>query len=114
MRKAYVDSLAPGKGSLLRPIHDNHICALDVTTSQQGDACQGDSGGPLMYYNPDNHRFYLIGVVSGGFPECGADETPTLYSLLKNFMDLVESTADKVKICSSFSNSHDSDDDHFH
>lgn len=47
----------------------------------QADACPGDSGGPLMYQDPNNGRWYLAGVVSRGWDDCGvSDIMPGIYT----------------------------------
>lgn len=79
------------------PIHENHMCAVDGNTG--GDACQGDSGGPLMYLNPGNNRFYLIGIVSGAYDQCGDKHTPGFYTLVRNFRYMVRDLAPNSHIC---------------
>jgi hypothetical protein len=79
------------------PIHENHMCAVDLKTG--GDACQGDSGGPLMYLNPRNDRYYLIGVVSGAYDQCGDKSTPGFYTLVRNYRYLIKKIAPWSHVC---------------
>lgn len=81
----------------LTSVHFNHMCALD--TKKNADACQGDSGGPLMTINPNNGRYYLVGVVSGGYNECGAPKSPTLYTVVSNFNHITETHVRDAQIC---------------
>ncbi|XP_048886035.1 prothrombin [Brienomyrus brachyistius] len=49
------------------PITDNMFCAgYKPEASTRGDACEGDSGGPFVMKNPDDNRWYQIGIVSWG------------------------------------------------
>ncbi len=50
---------------------------------------QGDSGGPLV--KVENGQWTLYGVVSWGY-ECAADEHPTLYAKVINYLDWIEQT----------------------
>uniref|UniRef100_UPI003AAD7A49 prothrombin n=1 Tax=Centroberyx gerrardi TaxID=166262 RepID=UPI003AAD7A49 len=48
-------------------ITDNMFCAgFKPEDSQRGDACEGDSGGPFVMKNPEDDRWYQIGIVSWG------------------------------------------------
>uniref|UniRef100_A0A3B4D5H3 Prothrombin n=1 Tax=Pygocentrus nattereri TaxID=42514 RepID=A0A3B4D5H3_PYGNA len=48
-------------------VTDNMFCAgFSPDDTQRGDACEGDSGGPFVMKNPDDNRWYQIGVVSWG------------------------------------------------
>uniref|UniRef100_W5MF31 Prothrombin n=1 Tax=Lepisosteus oculatus TaxID=7918 RepID=W5MF31_LEPOC len=48
-------------------ITDNMFCAgFKPEDSKRGDACEGDSGGPFVMKNPDDQRWYQIGIVSWG------------------------------------------------
>ncbi|XP_015794456.1 serine protease 48-like [Tetranychus urticae] len=59
-------------------VASTHLCAINKKT--RGDACSGDSGGPLMHQG-SNGRYYLMGIVSGSWTECGEDEdTVGLYT----------------------------------
>lgn len=66
-----------------------HLCAVNESTG--GNACYGDSGGPLMYKNPANNRWYLIGVVSGGWDkECGLPRVPGIYSSVTYYREFIK------------------------
>uniref|UniRef100_T1KFU8 Peptidase S1 domain-containing protein n=1 Tax=Tetranychus urticae TaxID=32264 RepID=T1KFU8_TETUR len=76
----------------LPPIHENHICALNTLTS--GAPCIGDSGGPLMFKDPQNGRWYLIGVVSGVASStrdfCGVDlGVPGLFTSISKYRSMI-------------------------
>lgn len=73
------------------------MCAVDGRTG--GDACQGDSGGPLMYLNPNNNRFYLIGIVSGAYDQCGDKETPGFYTIVKDFRQMIRHLVPASYVC---------------
>ncbi|XP_007244969.4 prothrombin [Astyanax mexicanus] len=48
-------------------VTDNMFCAgYSPEDTQRGDACEGDSGGPFVMKNPDDNRWYQIGIVSWG------------------------------------------------
>ncbi|KAI4903816.1 hypothetical protein NFI96_014576 [Prochilodus magdalenae] len=48
-------------------VTDNMFCAgYSSEDAQSGDACEGDSGGPFVMKNPDDNRWYQIGIVSWG------------------------------------------------
>ncbi|XP_062845539.1 prothrombin [Trichomycterus rosablanca] len=48
-------------------ITDNMFCAgYSPEDNKRGDACEGDSGGPFVMKNPDDKRWYQIGIVSWG------------------------------------------------
>ncbi|XP_015787175.1 serine protease 48-like [Tetranychus urticae] len=73
------------------PVAESHMCAINKKT--RGDACSGDSGGPLMHHG-DNGRWYLMGVVSGSWTECGQDkDTSGLYTRTLYYQDVIKSIA---------------------
>ncbi|KAM3585382.1 uncharacterized protein V6R79_016416 [Siganus canaliculatus] len=48
-------------------ITDNMFCAgYKPGDTQRGDACEGDSGGPFVMKNPEDNRWYQMGIVSWG------------------------------------------------
>ncbi|KAM3857280.1 prothrombin [Diretmus argenteus] len=48
-------------------ITDNMFCAgFKPEDDRRGDACEGDSGGPFVMKNPEDSRWYQIGIVSWG------------------------------------------------
>ncbi|CAI6360877.1 unnamed protein product [Macrosiphum euphorbiae] len=51
------------------------------------DSCRGDSGGPLMWSK--RNQFYLIGIVSYGFNECGDPGHPGVYTKVTSYMDWI-------------------------
>ncbi|XP_074605182.1 CLIP domain-containing serine protease B15-like [Brevipalpus obovatus] len=62
----------------LPDVSDDQICAKNLRTF--ADSCTGDSGGPLMYKH-SNGRWYLVGVVSFGWGDCGIyKQMPGIYS----------------------------------
>ncbi|MGH0117442.1 UNVERIFIED_CONTAM: hypothetical protein FKN15_034629 [Acipenser sinensis] len=48
-------------------VTDNMFCAgFSPDDSISGDSCEGDSGGPFVMKNPEDDRWYQIGIVSWG------------------------------------------------
>ncbi|XP_015792587.1 phenoloxidase-activating factor 1 [Tetranychus urticae] len=75
-------------------VAETHLCAINFETG--GDACSGDSGGPLMYLGEDG-RWYLNGVVSGSWIDCGVDkEAAGLYTKVNYYQDLIKKKAPKA------------------
>ncbi|XP_022176326.1 venom protease-like isoform X2 [Myzus persicae] len=66
-------------------IDDKVICAGYPEGGK--DSCRGDSGGPLMWSK--RNQFYLIGVVSYGFAECGDPGHPGVYTRVASYMDWI-------------------------
>lgn len=52
-----------------------------------------------MTISPNNGRYYLVGVVSGGYNECGAPRSPTLYTVVSNFHHITETHVRDVQMC---------------
>ncbi len=52
---------------------------------------QGDSGGPLV--KVERGQWTLYGAVSWGY-QCAADEHPTLYAKVINYLDWIHETMD--------------------
>nr|AYV89180.1 serine protease 48-like isoform X2 [Tetranychus evansi] len=75
-------------------VADSHMCAINKST--KGDACRGDSGGPLMNRG-SNGLWYLMGVVSGSWTDCGEDEdTSGLYTRTLYYQDVIKSIAPRA------------------
>ncbi|XP_078493462.1 uncharacterized protein LOC100175030 [Ciona intestinalis] len=68
----------------------NHMCAGDPVTAAT-DSCLGDSGGPLTCQRPDN-TWYISGVTSFGFVECGTPGHVGIYTPLISFEEWVRTT----------------------
>uniref|UniRef100_A0A2S2N8A3 Proclotting enzyme n=1 Tax=Schizaphis graminum TaxID=13262 RepID=A0A2S2N8A3_SCHGA len=66
-------------------IDDKVICAGYPEGGK--DSCRGDSGGPLMWSK--RKQFYLIGIVSYGFKECGHPGYPGVYTKVASYMDWI-------------------------
>lgn len=92
-----IEKYAGQYSNMINPIHDSHMCAIDTLTG--AGACIGDSGGPLMYKNPDNNRWYAIGIVSGGYGVCGSVQVPTLYTIVAKYKNFIKRYAAGSKIC---------------
>ena len=72
-------------------VQETHMCAINQKT--MGDACSGDSGGPLMHKG-SNNLYYLMGVVSGSWTECGeSKDTAGLYTRIAYYRNALESVA---------------------
>lgn len=55
------------KSSTSIRITNNMFCAgYRPEDNQRGDSCEGDSGGPFVMKNPEENRWYQIGIVSWG------------------------------------------------
>ncbi|XP_034035444.1 prothrombin isoform X1 [Thalassophryne amazonica] len=55
------------RSSTAVPITMNMFCAgFKPEDAKRGDACEGDSGGPFVMKNPEDNRWYQIGIVSWG------------------------------------------------
>ncbi|NXP82714.1 THRB protein, partial [Ramphastos sulfuratus] len=55
------------KASTKVKVTDNMFCAgYSPEDSKRGDACEGDSGGPFVMKNPEDSRWYQVGIVSWG------------------------------------------------
>ncbi|XP_043562363.1 prothrombin [Chiloscyllium plagiosum] len=68
----------------------NMFCAgFPPGASQRGDACEGDSGGPFVMKNPNNRRWYLMGIVSWG-EGCDRDGKYGFYTHVFRFRKWLE------------------------
>ncbi|KPP79696.1 hypothetical protein Z043_100707 [Scleropages formosus] len=68
------------------PITDNMFCAgYKPEDTTRGDACEGDSGGPFVMKNPDDSRWYQVGIVSWG-EGCDRDGKYGFYTHLFRMM----------------------------
>lgn len=48
-------------------VTDNMFCAgFAPDAGRSGDSCEGDSGGPFVMKNPEDNRWYQMGIVSWG------------------------------------------------
>jgi len=70
-------------------ISDDMMCA--GLTEGGRDACQYDSGGPLVYYDHEEQRWLLIGVVSTGYG-CARAGFPGIYTKVSEFIPWIEQT----------------------
>ena len=52
---------------------------------------QYDSGGPMVYYDAEDHRWLLVGVVSTGYG-CARPGFPGIYTLVSAFVPWIEDT----------------------
>ncbi|XP_041782919.1 CLIP domain-containing serine protease B14 [Anopheles merus] len=62
-----------------------HICAGGI---RDEDTCHGDSGGPLM--EAVGGVWYLAGITSFGWPRCGRDGVPGVYTNVSHYMGWLE------------------------
>ncbi|GCC37580.1 hypothetical protein chiPu_0016084 [Chiloscyllium punctatum] len=68
----------------------NMFCAgFPPEANQRGDACEGDSGGPFVMKNPNNRRWYLMGIVSWG-EGCDRDGKYGFYTHVFRFRKWLE------------------------
>ncbi|XP_022083408.1 enteropeptidase-like [Acanthaster planci] len=70
-------------------VSKNQLCA--GVTEGGIDTCQGDSGGPLMCLSVGN-RWKLVGITSSGSAECGAPESPGIYTRVSKYLDFLRQT----------------------
>uniref|UniRef100_A0A8D0BPR4 Prothrombin n=1 Tax=Salvator merianae TaxID=96440 RepID=A0A8D0BPR4_SALMN len=76
-------------------VTDNMFCAgYSPEESQRGDACEGDSGGPFVMKNPDDNRWYQIGIVSWG-EGCDRDGKYGFYTHLFRLKKWLQKTTEK-------------------
>uniref|UniRef100_A0A182P1T5 CLIP domain-containing serine protease n=1 Tax=Anopheles epiroticus TaxID=199890 RepID=A0A182P1T5_9DIPT len=66
-------------------VGEGHICAGGV---RDQDTCHGDSGGPLM--ESAEGVVYLAGITSFGWPRCGKDGVPGVYTNVTHYMEWIE------------------------
>uniref|UniRef100_A0A182NP88 CLIP domain-containing serine protease n=1 Tax=Anopheles dirus TaxID=7168 RepID=A0A182NP88_9DIPT len=66
-------------------IGDAHICAGGVRNE---DTCHGDSGGPLMELAAG--AWYLTGITSFGWPKCGREGVPGVYTNVTHYIGWIE------------------------
>uniref|UniRef100_A0ABZ3NPN7 Prothrombin n=1 Tax=Gadus morhua TaxID=8049 RepID=A0ABZ3NPN7_GADMO len=77
-------------------ITDNMFCAgFKPGETQHGDACEGDSGGPFVMKNPDDKRWYQIGIVSWG-EGCDRDGKFGFYTHLFRMRRWMKKVIDKA------------------
>ncbi|XP_077991627.1 chymotrypsinogen B-like [Glandiceps talaboti] len=76
-------------------VTDSLLCAGSSTV----DTCEGDEGGPLMWYrpvqdaenpNPDDERWYLIGITGDRGDGCGTPDLFGLYGRVASAIDWIE------------------------
>lgn len=72
---------------------DVHMCGGDVNKGGV-DSCGGDSGGPLTCQDPETKMYYLAGVTSFGFSDCGKRGHLGIYARMKNFESWIRKTID--------------------
>ncbi|KAL1007039.1 hypothetical protein UPYG_G00081110 [Umbra pygmaea] len=77
-------------------ITDNMFCAgFKPEEQKSGDACEGDSGGPFVMKNPEDNRWYQIGIVSWG-EGCDRDGKYGFYTHLFRMRKWMQKTIDKT------------------
>lgn len=72
---------------------DVHMCGGDVNRGGI-DSCGGDSGGPLTCQDPDTKMYYLAGVTSFGFSDCGKRGHLGIYARMHTFEAWIRKTID--------------------
>ncbi|XP_060767229.1 prothrombin isoform X2 [Neoarius graeffei] len=77
------------------PITDNMFCAgYSPEDNKRGDSCEGDSGGPFVMKNPDDKRWYQIGIVSWG-EGCDRDGKYGFYTHLFRLRNWIRKVIEK-------------------
>ena len=51
------------------------------------DTCRGDSGGPLINEYEQFHE--IIGIISYGPSQCGAEGWPSIYTKVYNYLEWI-------------------------
>lgn len=69
------------------------MCGGDVNRGGI-DSCGGDSGGPLTCQDPDTKMYYLAGVTSFGFSDCGKRGHLGIYARMHTFEAWIRKTID--------------------
>lgn len=59
--------------------------------SEGKDTCTGDSGGSLVKHISDgtSSNWFLVGVTSYGYKDCGTEGRPGLYVRITSYMDWI-------------------------
>jgi len=71
---------------------NDHMCAGRLGNNQV-DSCGGDSGGPLVCRSKnDQNNFYLAGVTSFGFADCGHPNHVGIYARVRTHLSWIQST----------------------
>jgi len=79
---------------------ESHMCAGD--SSKPGlDSCGGDSGGPLSCFDEASGQYYLAGVTSFGFSDCGKAGHLGIYARMETYEPWVRETIEADKTLSS-------------
>ncbi|CAH1275574.1 unnamed protein product [Diabrotica balteata] len=70
-------------------LNDRQLC---IGMKDGHDTCDGDSGGPVMkeLKVDEIYRYYIMGVVSYGYPNCG--EAPAIYTNVRYFLNWILDT----------------------
>ncbi len=76
----------------------NFSCAGNTAGGQ--DVCQLDTGGPLYAPTTINgkSKFVLVGIISYGGSQCGAINTPSVYTRVSNYVDWIAAQNRSVSI----------------
>ncbi|XP_077966935.1 uncharacterized protein LOC144420943 isoform X2 [Styela clava] len=67
-----------------------HLCAGDTKRDDGADSCRGDSGGPMVCVR--NGKWYLTGITSFGFKECGTKGHAGIYAPMNEYNEWVRNT----------------------
>ncbi|GLV43596.1 Serine Protease Immune Response Integrator [Carabus blaptoides fortunei] len=69
-------------------LEEQQFCAGGKSAPR--DTCKGDSGGPLQIFNPDDRKYYIVGITSFG-KGCGLANVPSVYTRVSHFLPWMES-----------------------
>uniref|UniRef100_UPI00358F1420 prothrombin n=1 Tax=Myxine glutinosa TaxID=7769 RepID=UPI00358F1420 len=76
-------------------ITKNMFCAgYSPEDMKRGDACEGDSGGPFVMKNPEDNRWYQVGIVSWG-EGCDKDGKYGIYTHLFRMLKWIKKNVDR-------------------
>lgn len=80
------------------PLAPSNLCTMDKQ-NPRASSCSGDSGGPLVQAQParPDGSTTVIGVVSWGLKDCGAELFPSVYTRVSAFVGWINAVEAKYQ-----------------